>query len=133
MNIRYEYPPNIEKIRAAFTLHKGIVFTYGDTIYNPDGGDINEPLMRHEELHTKQQGDDPEAWWDRYLIDAQWRATQELAAYRVQYKAVRKLYLDRNYRHKYLTKLASDLSGAMYGNCMSFSAAMKAIKHEKLF
>lgn len=133
MKIVHEYPPNIEKIRAVFTLTDNVVFTYGDTLFNPNRGEISQPLMRHEETHCKQQGDNPEAWWERYLGDAQWRVQQEIAAYRAQYKAAKKLYHDRERRHAYLSRLASDLSGPIYGNVIGFTAARTAIKHEKLF
>lgn len=133
MNIEIAYPPNIEKIRAAFDLHPGIVFTYGDTIYNPDGGAIGPALMAHEKTHAKQQGDDPEAWWDRYFIDPQWRSYQELAAYRKQFKEFKKNVHDREARHQVLVKLAQDMASPMYGNCVTFQHALKAIKHDKLF
>lgn len=133
MEIVIDYPPNIEKIRAVFELKPGIIFTYGNRIYNPQAGYVNPPLMVHEEVHAKQQGDDPEAWWDRYLVDASWRATQEIAAYRKQFREVKKVERARERRHTWLVHLAKEMASPMYGNCMSFQNAMKAIKHEKLF
>jgi len=44
MKVVQDYPPNIEKIRAAFKLHRGVIFTYGDTIFAPHGGVIDPPL-----------------------------------------------------------------------------------------
>jgi hypothetical protein len=133
MNVEFSYPPNIEKIRATFTLHKGIVFTYGDTIFNPDRSNIDPALACHEATHCRQQGDDPESWWERYLVDPQWRVLQEIEAYRAQWKQARKMIKDRNIRHKLLMNIARDLSSAIYGNAISFDAAYKAIKHERMF
>ena len=78
MKIIRDYPPNIEAIRAEFELNPRVVFTYGETIYNPGGGKITDDLMVHEETHAKQQGDDPGAWWDRYLVDVDFRLNQEV-------------------------------------------------------
>lgn len=133
MKVVYDYPPNIDQIREVFTLHKGIVFTYGDIIYNPDCGFINDPLMRHEETHCKQQGTNPAGWWERYLQDPAWRVTQEVAAYRRQFKAIKKLTNDRERRHAWLCKLAGDLSGPMYGSPIPFQKAFQAIKHATHF
>jgi hypothetical protein len=133
VNIVYSYPPNIDKIREVFTLHKGIVFTYGQTLHNPDMGEINDALMCHEETHAKQQGDDPEAWWEHYLADRDWRAQQEIQAYRRQFKFIRKIDHDRERRHLWLNKFAQDLSGPMYGSPISFHDAYRAIKHERMF
>ena len=67
--ISNEYPPNYEEIKKAFNLVKGVVFTYGNTIYNPDNIKINKLLLEHEKVHIRQQGTNPEEWWKRYLID----------------------------------------------------------------
>ena len=126
MKIKYEYPPNIEEIRANFQLHKGIIFTYGDTLYIPDRGKIDEALIKHEETHTRQQGDTPDEWWQRYFIDKEFRIEQETEAYRNQYK-----YALENYnrqKRKYLLKVISeDLSSAMYGNVMTKEEAKETI------
>src|SRR3990167_5904365 len=92
-----DYPPNIEQIRAAFPLHKGIVFTYGDTIYNPDGGFIDQHLEAHEATHALQQAlIGVDRWWDRYIRDPVFRFRQELEAYRAQYQDRKTVEKDRN-------------------------------------
>jgi len=123
-----EYPPNIKEIRKHFKLKEGVVFTYGKTIYNPSGSFIDPSLFHHEWIHTKQQGDDPKGWWDRYLKDERFRLDQELEAYRGQYKTAKKLLGDRNVAHKFLVKIARDLSSELYGNIISFDDAMREIK-----
>ena len=133
LEIVIDWPPNIEEIRQAFTLHKGIVFTYGSRVYNPDAGFINPPLMAHEMVHSKQQGDDPAGWWERYLRDVPWRASQEVMAYRKQFKEIKKVTQDRELRMRWLIKVAKDLSGPMYGSPMQFQKAFQAIKHDRAF
>lgn len=136
MIIVRSFPPNIEKIAKAFELRPGFVFTYGDTIYAPGipaDFQINRPLLKHEQTHEKQQGGDPEAWWDRYIADPKFRADQELEAYRVQWKTAKKLIRLGRDRQGYVEKLATDFSSPVYGNCISFERALRLIKHENLF
>jgi hypothetical protein len=38
------YPPNIDRIKEVFPIGPRTVFTYGDTLYNPNGGFIDQPL-----------------------------------------------------------------------------------------
>lgn len=120
MKITVGYPPNIEAIKKKFKIHDGVVFTYGDTLYSPKGFSISPELFQHEAIHTKQQGDDPKGWWDRYLVDDKFRLEQELEAYRKQYRALKAKTKDRNYLFNYAKKLASDMSSALYGNIIGF-------------
>ena len=85
VNIKREFPPNFKQIEAMFDLSKkNIVFTYGDTIYNPYGGVIPPHLVVHEHTHTIQQGDNPDGWWKKYLTDDKFRCSQEVEAYQNQ-------------------------------------------------
>lgn len=129
MKIVFDYPPNIEEIQKTFDI-KGrntIVFTYGDTIYNPGKGHISEDLMIHESTHSKQQGDDPGGWWMRYLEDRLFRLEQEAEAYQLQYNAFILRYKDRNKRAVFLHKISCDLSSRIYGNIIGYEKAKKLI------
>ena len=129
MKIIKDYPPNYEEITKTFTLHEGIIFTYGDTIYNPDDGPIDELLIAHEETHQKQQlAWGIERWWAKYLENKEFRTNQELMAYRVQYREAKRILKDRERLFLYLRKMAVSLSGEMYGNLMSLEEATQAIK-----
>lgn len=133
MKIVKEFPPNIDLIRNRFTLHKGIVFTFGDTIYNPDDGLIDAPLLFHETTHSVQQGDNPTKWWARYLIDDDFRFVQELEAYQNQYKKYCELNKDRNARARFLNRIATDLSSSMYGSFCKKSDALRCILNNTKF
>src|SRR5689334_25347799 len=109
MEIVHGYPPNIEDIRAKFELNDRVVFTYAPYLYVPCGAPIDDPLMKHEETHAKQQGDDPAGWWKRYLEDPNFRVGQELQAYRRQYKAYKRVVGNPMLRRQYLTQLANAL------------------------
>lgn len=127
MEIVNKYPPNIEEIKKNFTLHKGIIFTYGDKLYNPDNGIIDEALMKHEETHTVQQGDNPDEWWDKYFTDKEFRLKQELEAYQNQYKYAIENY-GRPMRRNLLKIISKDLSSVMYGSLISEEEAKGLIK-----
>jgi hypothetical protein len=124
------YPPNIEDIKKVFKLNDNVIFTYGNTIYNPNRGNIDLALMAHEQTHSIQQGDKVKEWWERYLKDKEFRLSQELQAYQVQYQYYCKAIKDRNQRYRFLNRLAGDLSSEIYGNIISRSEAIKQIANK---
>lgn len=129
MKIVIAKPPNFEKINEVFDIEgKPVVFTYGDILYNPTDGHVPWHLEIHERIHTRQQGDNPEAWWDRYLVDPAFRVDQEVEAYGAQYWFLRKTVRDRNKLDRYLRSLATDLSGAIYGHSITYHEAITRIK-----
>ena len=128
MKIVNEYPPNIKEIKKRFDVPRNAIFTYGD-LYNPNGVEISEHLLRHEEVHAKQQGDNPEVWWERYFEDSEFRLSQELVAYRKQIKSFKASTKNREEIAQYIFRLASDLSSKMYGSIISFPEAIKIFKN----
>lgn len=128
MKIAFTPPPNYEKILRHFKPPTNAVFTYGDTCHAPDGRRLAQDVAEHELVHVGQQGDDPEAWWDRYFVDPAFRVEQELEAYRTQYKFAATHLLDRNAFFNYARSLAAELAGPMYGNVLTFSEALKRIR-----
>lgn len=81
MKVVFENPPNIGRIRQFLNPPKGVVYAYNPSIYNPDSIDMWPDLEEHEKVHFKQQGNDPDFWWERYLQDPQFRLEQEVEAY----------------------------------------------------
>lgn len=129
MKIVVAYPPNIEKIKAVVTVNEMTIFTYGDTIYNPGGHEPFPPeLLAHEEVHERQQGQDPEVWWDKYLSDVNFRLSQEIEAYRAQYKKFRHLTTNKKARNELADRLAKDLASPLYGNIIDYYTARQKIK-----
>lgn len=129
MKIIDDYPPNYKEIADTFNLtgRPGIVFTYGDVLYNPSGAKIDLHLMKHEETHMHEQrkiGRD--AWWKRYLVDQEFRLEQELKAYRAQHKCLKQNY-PRDYRRLVTQQIAKDLSSKMYGNIVTKEEAKRLI------
>lgn len=133
LNIVKSYPPNIDQIRIAFpkaNLSRA-VFCYGDILYNPHDGEIDDYLLAHETIHYLQQtkrGITPAEWWSKYLADPAFRLSQEVEAYRTQYKAIARAIPDREIRSRLLHHLATDLSSPLYDSLCTLSEAKALIR-----
>lgn len=123
-------PPKwiLEECNKKFFVTKHTVFAYGDTIFNPGNNIISEDVIIHENIHSKQQKDNPDSWWKLYLSDQSFRLSQEIEAYREQYKFYCSLYKDKNIRFRFLHIIAADLSGPLYGRLISYTEAIKRIR-----
>lgn len=128
VEIRKEYPPNIDEIRAKFPLTGREIFAWDGVIYNPGGGEITPWLEAHEAVHFEQQAavGGPENWWRRYIDSAEFRYEQELEAHRMEYQ-VFSLGKSRPMRRAFLKMLAKRLSSPMYGGVASYEKARKEI------
>lgn len=127
MKVVQDFPPNIEAIRKVLTPAPTAIFAYGDTIYNPSGGVLSAELRAHEEVHQRQQAGDPDAWWEKFLTDGEFRLAQELEAHRREYQHFCARVKDRNTRSRYLHSVATRLASPMYGNIISFREASRRI------
>ncbi len=127
MKISTEFPPNYEVLKAKFNPGKSAIFTYGDTIYNPSGGVLTPELLAHEAVHIRQQAEGVEAWWVRYMEDAQFRLEQELEAHRIEYQAFCARVKDRNKRAVFLSQIATRLASPMYGRVITSREASRLI------
>lgn len=115
IKISTEKPSLYEKIKDIFGIdwEKGVVITYGDTIYCKYP--LSEDLMIHEATHVKQQTDmDKDEWWGKYFLDKEFRLSQELEAYNNQMHFINKTY-NRDYRRKLRNKILHDMT-TMYGS-----------------
>lgn len=133
MQVILDKPPIYSKAKELFNLNEDdvIFFTYGNKCYSPSGKMPPDYLIVHESKHMEQQNYDSvsaKIWWELYFADANFRMEQEIEAYGEQYKFICQGVKDRNKQHKYLWGIAEQLSGTMYGNCISHSQAMKRIK-----
>lgn len=133
MKIVVGYPPIIDKIAAKFPQAKkpNVLFSWGDTIFNPSGNHISVPLMEHEGVHGERQNGNPETWWDQYLTNDTFRLVEELAAHRAEYAAFSRMAKDRNALAGYLNFVASRLASPLYGNMISVKEARKEITSGK--
>src|SRR5258706_9764493 len=89
MRILVEYPPNYVQVTSTFpaAAYPGVIFAWGDIIYNPSDIIVTRELVAHEEIHCIQQAGYPVQWWHRYLDSATFRFDQELPAHQAEYRA----------------------------------------------
>lgn len=133
MKIVKELPPNFDAIDSVFRVRRrrGVIFCYGDVIFNPDGVHIPHHLLMHEAVHSARQAGFPEAWWNLYLQDQDFRLAEEIPAHRAEYAAFcnkgRPLW---NKRRDCLKTCAQRLSGPLYGNLITFDEARRIIEAE---
>lgn len=132
MQIVIAQPPLIDKIRAVFPVDKfeGVIYSWGDRIYNPSGVHISKELMSHEKIHGERQGVEEFgilAWWSRYLADPDFRLREELPAHKAEYLEFCKTHSDRNKRAVFLRYTAERLSSPLYGGLLSIKQATHEI------
>jgi hypothetical protein len=110
-------PPNFELILRAFPKadQPGVIFAFGDDVYNPSGVNIPAPLIAHEGVHqSAQRKITPERWWERYVAEPDFRYDEELRAHVAEFKAQDYRGLDRNLRAKLLQHTAQRLVAPLY-------------------
>lgn len=126
-------PPNWSELVKAFPVGglRGVLVTYGDAIYVPNGGKVSPQLHAHEGAHAYRQvhGDfgGPDGWWALYMRDPEFRLREELIGYRAQLESHRSWGFGRKAIEGYAKSLARHLSGPIYGNLISESKALKQI------
>jgi hypothetical protein len=131
VNIVDGWPPNILAIAEALpeAREKGVIFTYGPTIYAPGGVKLDPPLLAHEQVHCDQQAHwGVDTWWASYIANPKFRLQEELAAHRAEYKVFCRSAADRNERSRYLAHIAYRLSGPLYAGLITQQRAQKLIK-----
>lgn len=128
MKIVQDFPPNIDAIRQAFPLTGYEIFAYGDTIFSPRSPHLPIELIKHEEVHQLQQGDDVVGWWDRYLVDAKFRAQMELEAHIAEWLSLKSRIKDRNERVQACAHVARKLAAPLYGKVFSYREAMNILR-----
>lgn len=117
--IKIERPPNFDAIVAVFPHAKdpGILFAYGEDIYNPSDVAIPRALMEHEYRHCANQftyEGGAEAWWARYLVDQEFRYQEELVAHVSEYVSLATSTNDRNLRAKLSMRTSQRLVAPLY-------------------
>jgi hypothetical protein len=145
LEIRKEYPPNIDAIDRRFNVKdKPVIYAYAPFIYNPKGVILTPELLRHEVTHLYQQtpvwsSGESEVntnavalWWEQYIDDPQFRLWQEIPAHQNEYLAHLDLKPNRHVRRALIKQIAKRLSGPLYGNLISLADAKKLINMERI-
>ena len=111
MEIIKSFPPNYDIINFSLDPPKHAIYCYGDKIYNPSGRELTPDIEYHESIHSKQQGNNPDLWYNKYLTDKDFRLNQEIEAYGEQYLFIKEHIGDQKLRRWGLEKMALALSG----------------------
>lgn len=124
-----DFPPIYDEIlNHGMKPTEATIYTYGDSIFNPHKNDLSYDILAHEEVHANQQGDKPMEWWDKYLINKDFRIQEESEAYGAQYAFICNSVKDRNARSRILHSIAMILSGPIYGNAISYQEATNMVR-----
>ena len=85
----------MDRLEKTFNVKWGgsLCVAYGDTIYHTQS--LHPSVLVHESVHLNRQKD-PVQWWESYLRDSKFRFTEELLAFRTQYKYLKDTVKDRN-------------------------------------
>jgi hypothetical protein len=104
--------------------------TFGRTVYMPAGAPIDNGLMVHEEVHTKQQKNFLKGifWWIKYIRDEKFRYSQELPAYKEQFKYLISGEKNRERINKVRHAVAMELSGEHYNWMCDYDQAFRDLK-----
>lgn len=118
-------PPNFAAIVRFFpeAVKPGVIFAYGGKIYAPGRTALTPALQAHEQVHIERQGEDFDAWWNRYLIDPAFRLEEEMVAHRAEYQAYCRRHQEPGKRHEALKRMAERLASPLYGGLITHGEA----------
>lgn len=122
-------PPNFAAIAQVFpdAFKPGVIFAYGGKIYAPGRKALTPALQAHEQVHIARQGENTDAWWDRYLADPAFRLEEELIAHRAEYQAYCRRHTEPGKRHAALKRMAERLASPLYGGLITPEEAVRRI------
>ncbi len=132
MEVIEELPPNIEAILKVFpkATQAGVIFAFGNVIYNPSGATISTELYAHEAVHQQRQlAHGVTQWWERYLAEKQFCFAEELLAHQAEFQKFCENHSQG--RARFLNYIAKRLSGSLYGHQVTFDKAKYLIKWKK--
>jgi len=129
MKIVHSRPPNYDLLALMLPVSDDFVYCYGDIIYNPSGKELPPDIIFHESIHKRQQGENIDLWYNKYITDPHFRFQQELEAYGEQYSFLCQHIQDPKFRAKQKESMALALSGEAYGNLVSYGEAESKIRN----
>jgi len=125
-----EHPPNWAAICSTLPAvigRRGLLFAWGDTLFNPDGVDVPPRLIAHEETHATQQGSHVVEWWAIYLASPWFRMGQEVLAHHVEWVTGSEGQ-SRQARRALLKEIATRLRNPIYGVKLDRHLAVAAVR-----
>jgi hypothetical protein len=125
MKIIKAYPPHFNALAKRFPIKgkPGILYAWGDTLYNPSGIKVTPWILAHEELHGRRQmAAGLKAWWFDYMTSVVFRYEEELLAHRAEWVAYQ-----GGEPSKYLQAISERLASKLYGLEITPEQAKEAI------
>lgn len=132
MRVIKAYPPNFAALAKHFPIKgkQGILYAFGDTLYNPSGVKVTPWIMAHEEVHGMRQQDEGmflDRWWDEYISYPDFRLKEELLAHQAEMRMFQAHNSGFGVWVHYLNNIATRLSSPLYGSLLSFEEAKRRI------
>lgn len=129
MKISHEKPPHFAIMHYFFKCDwNRTAFAFGDTVYSM--AELPDHIIEHEKVHLDQQFHSVFCawiWLVLYICSKRFRYKMELQAYRVHWEYFKINYRNTTEQSYFLSKIARDLSGKLYGNLVSYDEAIDAI------
>lgn len=131
MKIVFDFPPIYDEIRSEFpTAGRGVIFAWGDKIYNPFCAKIEPQLIAHERVHGRRQGKDIRGWWQRYLHEKEFRLIEEILAHIAEMESLLGPNPNRQMRRYILKNTARRLANPIYRYGLSRAKAVALLKRQ---
>ncbi|KKL11234.1 hypothetical protein LCGC14_2547850 [marine sediment metagenome] len=131
MEIVFDFPPIYDEIRSVFPIAgRGVIFAWGNKIYNPSRVSIPLQLIAHERVHGRRQGRDVHGWWRRYLDEKEFRLTEEIAAHIVEMEYLLGPNPNRQMRRQIIRSTAKRLANPLYRYGISRAQAQVLLKRQ---
>ena len=131
LEIVIDYPPIYDEIKSVFPMAgRGVIYAWGNKIYNPYNVSIPPQLIEHERVHGRRQGNDVEGWWRRYLDEKEFRLAEEIAAHIVEMMCLLGPNPNRQMRRQIIRSTAKRLSSPLYRYGISKAQAHVLLKRE---
>ena len=122
-------PPMIDQIDKRFGVKNrtGIIYSWGDKIYNPSGVVISPQLIAHESVHGLRQGEKIAEWWEQYIDDPKFRLAEEIPAHQAEYEYLVTHAPSRQLRRAALKQTAQRLAAPLYGRMITVAKAKRIL------
>jgi len=116
MEIVDDKPPIYSQILSRFPAagKRGVIFAWGDKIFNPSRVKISPHFVAHEEVHGNRQNGNPEAWWARYLEERAFRFDEEIYAHNAELQHLSQHGSTRKIRRGATFEVAGRLASPLY-------------------
>lgn len=132
MKVIRAFPPNWPEIAKHFPVKgkQGILYAYGDRLYNPSGVQVTPWIMAHEMEHGRRQEDEGQSvrrWWDEYLNYPDFRLKEEVYAHHKEWESYRQTFTLEKNQNSYLAMMAKRLSSPLYDLGITLEDAARRI------